>query len=355
LDRLPVRHPVRIASLDGRPTGQIAWWTRNGALALKAGYGGSHLYRIDMDAKSGRSTGLLQQLTRDASYHESPTVSPDNRVIAFTWWRSETANGIGVMDARGGGHVLLEPSAAPPLPIGWRSPDELLIYDDRAEPHGFAALNINTKTLLPQRPLEIDRKEFRLVPQRQEVLYVTGPSNRSVTGTGSEKGIVLKALSLTDGKERVVATVDDVLTFRVSQDGRHISYLSWKAGRQGPGETRVMTIDGEPEGLLFSEAMAGSWSGVAAWSPDSRFLLYFDAKNAPRVMNAATRESWPLVEGSDQPNWSNYLEACWSPDGSFIVLPGDGTWKDTQLRVWEGVTYEAVVRIMKARSTAGHD
>ena len=27
LDRLPVRHPIRIASLDGRPSGQVAWWT----------------------------------------------------------------------------------------------------------------------------------------------------------------------------------------------------------------------------------------------------------------------------------------------------------------------------------------
>jgi Tol biopolymer transport system component len=340
-DRLPVRNPVRIASLDGRPSGEVAWWTRTGALALKAKYGGSHMYRIDMDAKSGRNTGPLQQLTRDASYHESPMISPDNRVIAFTWWKSETATGIGVMDARSGGQVLFEPAVAPPLPIGWRSPDELLLYDGRSEPHGFAALNINTKTLLPLRPLDVDRKVFGFVPQRQEVLYTTEPSNA--------KGAVLKALSLTDGKERVVATIDDLLTFRVSQDGRHIAYVRWKAGRQSPGETRVMTIDGKPESLFVSEPMVGSWSGVAAWSPDSRFLLYFDANDAPRVMNVATRESWPLVEGDDQPDWSSYDEASWSSDGSFIVLPGDGTWKDTQLRVWEGVTYEAVVRIMKAR------
>jgi len=131
--------------------------------------------------------------------------------------------------------------------------------------------------------------------------------------------------------------------------------VRWKAGRQGPGETRVMTVDGEPESQFFSEPMVGSWSGVAAWSPDGRFLLYFDADDAPRVMNAATKESWPLVEGNDQPDWSSYDDACWSPDGSFIVLPGDGTWKDTQLRVWQGVTYEAVIRIMKARRTARHD
>jgi len=346
-DRLPVRNPVRIASLDGRPSGQVAWWTRTGALALKAGYGGSHVYRIDMDPKSGRSTGPLQRLTRDASYHESPTISPDNRIIAFTWWKSETATGIGVMDARGGGQVLFEPAVAPANPFGWRSTDELLLYDGRSEPHGFARLNVNTKARLALRPIEIDRKEFGFVAQRQEVLYATGPSNA--------KGVVLKALSLTDGTQRVVSTIDDLLTFRVSQDGRHISYVRWKAGLQGPGETRVMTIDGEPESQFFSEPMVGSWSGVAAWSPDGRFFLYFDADDAPRVMNAATKESWPLVEGNDQPDWSNYDDACWSPDGSFIVLPGDGTWKDAQLRVWEGVTYEAVVRIMKARSTAGRD
>jgi Tol biopolymer transport system component len=351
-DRLPVRNPVRIASLDGRPSGQVAWWTRTGALALKARYGGSHIYRIDMDAKSGRSTGPLQRLTRDASYHESPMVSPDNRAVAFTWWTSESANGIGLMDARGGSPVLFEPAVAPASPVGWRSPDELLLYDGRSESHGFAALNTHTKALVPLRPIEIERREFRLVTQRQEVLYATGPNNRYAN---SQKGVAIKALSLVDGKERVVSTFDDLLTFRVSQDGRHISYVRWKAGLQGPGETRVMTIDGEPESQFFSEPMVGSWSGVAAWSPDGRFFLYFDADDAPRVMNAATKESWPLVEGNDQPDWSNYDDACWSPDGSFIVLPGDGTWKDAQLRVWEGVTYEAVVRIMKARSTAGRD
>ena len=110
-----------------------------------------------------------------------------------------------------------------------------------------------------------------------------------------------------------------------------------------------MTIDGEPESLLFSESTAGSSSHVAAWSPDGRFLLYFDANDASRVMNVQTHESWPLVESDNQPDWSSYDEASWSPDGSFVLLPGDGTWKDARLRVWEGVTYEAVVRITRAR------
>jgi len=279
-------------------------------------------------------------------------ISPDSRVVAFTWLKSESANGIGLMDARGGSPVLFEPAVAPDSPVGWRSPDELLIYDGRSESHGFAALNIHTKALVPLRPIEIERREFGFVPQRQEVLYATGPSNRYAN---SQKGVAIKALSLVDGKERVVSTIDDLLTFRVSQDGRHISYVRWKAGMQGPGETRVMTIDGEPESQFFSEPMVGSWSGVAVWSPDGRFFLYFDADDAPRVMNTATKESWPLVEGKDKPDWSNYDDACWSPDGSFIVLPGDGTWRDAQFRVWEGVTYEAVVRIMKVRSTARRD
>jgi Tol biopolymer transport system component len=341
-DRLPMRNPVRIASLDARPDGQVAWWTRNGALVLRATYSGSHVYRLDMDGKSGRSTGSLQRLTRDASDHESPVVSPNSQVIAYAWWRSETATGIGLVDARGGaGRVLLERPAAEPLPIGWRSPEEILLYDGRSTPHGLAALNVNSKTLLPLAPLEADRWDFAFVPQRQEVLYATG--------SGSAKGVVLKALSLPDGKERVVATIDYLLNLRVSQDGRHIAYVRWAAGQQSPGEIRLMTIDGEPESLLLSESTAGRSSHVAAWSPDGRFLLYFDPNDAPRVMNVATAESWPLVEGNDQPDWSSYDEATWSPDGSFIVLPGDGTWKDAQLRVWDGVTYEAVVRIMKAR------
>jgi hypothetical protein len=149
-------------------------------------------------------------------------------------------------------------------------------------------------------------------------------------------GVVLKARSLATGAERVVATIDFLKDFLVSPDGRHVVYNRYLyLAAPGPanlvpgGEIGLMTIDGTPEKRLRARPRGSATPTLGAWSPDSRLLLFFDADAVPRVMNVETLESWTLLNSPNQPGWY-YKEAAWAPDGSFVVMPGVGTWQEAQ-------------------------
>jgi hypothetical protein len=141
------------------------------------------------------------------------------------------------------------------------------------------------------------------------------------------------------------------MDFQSSPDGRHIVYSGGLSARPargaGPrgqpgGEMRLMTIDGAPEKLLLTTPTGTP--DPAAWSPDGKFLLYY-VDSTPRVMNVQALESWALLDSPNQPGLY-YNEATWAPNGSFVVMPGDGTRQEPRPLAWEGVSYEALTRLL---------
>jgi Tol biopolymer transport system component len=340
LDQVPIRHPLRIASLDGIPAEAVRWWTTDGLLAFRATYDETNIYRVNLDPRTGRRVGAPRRLAQAAAYQELPIVSPDGQRIAFLS-SDRKGQGIATIASNGGGErrVLTQfPNAPEATPVAWRSPDAMLIRESDATGNRFAALHISTgaRETLPQ--AEVSGAFFRptYVPLRQEVLYAS-------SRTSNVKGTVLTARSLVTGQERVVATIDYLAGLAVSADGRHIAY-SCRTAAPGPtvgGEMRLMTIDGVPEKTVLTTARGTALLG--SWSPDGKFLLYFDENDVPRVMNVGTTESWLLLDADDQTDWSND-DGTWSPDASFIVLSGTATRQESQMRAWEGVTYEAVKR-----------
>jgi hypothetical protein len=84
---------------------------------------------------------------------------------------------------------------------------------------------------------------------------------------------------------------------------------------------------------------------VSDWSPDGRRLLYFGGDGL-RVLDVASGQSWSIAgtADTDSVEWD---DARWGPDGSFIVLYRD-SWRDEH-RVFDGVTYNAVVKAMGAK------
>ena len=109
-----------------------------------------------------------------------------------------------------------------------------------------------------------------------------------------------------------------------------------------------MTIDGKDDRVVTTSQSTGGWrpSGYPYdWSPDGRFLLYDEFPGILRVLDVRSGESWPIAEAADGDTYTWY-DAQWAPDGTFIVITRNG-FRD-EFRSFEGVTYDAVVKLMNA-------
>ena len=345
LDRgLPVKAPLKIAEIKepgvwvGSGGYGPAWWTRDGLLTYGMRYSESNLYRLEMDPKTGRAVDAPVRLTQDATRNWHPAVSPDGKRIAY-WYEQGTKLGIAVMDSDGANErPLFEQNAV--LPLCWRSPEEILFYHwkpKEGEKSSIQALNINTGVLQPV--AQVEGLYWHYVPSRKEILHL--PPG----GAGPRPGAVLKAYSLAEGKDRVVAKIDYLMhIFRVSPDGKRIAYATSRpveGSTQRVGEMGLMTIEGQPEAILVpaqSEAVVPT-----SWSPDGRYLLYVD-QTGPRVMNVETRENWLLHKDLKDANWGR--PPYWSPDGTFVVLTRSST-SSIERVAWEGVTTEAVMKLLE--------
>jgi len=339
---LPVKNPLKVKDIDvgdapasGRPWRK--WWTRNGILTFPLGRSEANIYRVDVDPKSGRAVGAPVRLTQDTASNGSPSISPDGKRIAY-WYAHRGKAGLAVMDSSGANERPLFEQFLNVPPLYWRSPEQIMFLNTKPpgeKKRAVYTVNVNSGAL--ERVAESEGLYWHYVPGRNEILQVVGDFPKPAT--------VLKALSLADGKQRVVATVDNLAgLMAISPDGKRIAYMAARRGQSTTGllyEMALMSINGEPLGSLLSNQQ--EWLNPDAWSPDGKYLLYTPG-TGPRVMNVETRESWPLHKETSDSNWRG---GSWSPDGTFILLVKA---TQTEERVaWSGVTADAVSRLMEDR------
>ena len=355
LDRpLPVAATVRLVALE-QPTAQWAgwagrtWWTGAGLLTYRMEYTRSDLYRIEMDPRTGKPLDRPVRLTQDAADNLIPAISPDNRRIAY-WARSGTRSSLAVMDASGmAERPLVEQSLI--LALFWRTPSELLYR--RAKPGESGAMPIVSLNLDTGVEQEIARPEgvyWWYVPERREILHLYPKSG------GARAGAELKALSLADGKDRVVARIDFLLhVLGPSQDGRRIAYATYRPVPGSPKremELGLLSTDSGSRDVLVP-AQTERIVAPMAWSPDGRFLMYAtDAKGAEgmHIMDVASRESWPLCRDAADTEFGKRLDnhVAWAPNGTFVIVGRREPTRYERL-AWEGVTAEAVAKLTRSK------
>jgi hypothetical protein len=279
---------------------------------------------VDVDMNSGRASGSFSRLTRGPD-DTTPVLFPDDSQVAYGFVDPD-AEGVAMLDLHSGTsrRVLTHPRAAAPAAsvFAARSREDLLLYGATATSPAIAALSVGSGAVRPVAPGSTVGRNFVYVAQTGEVLYAADNADPPPAG------IVLNARSLVTGVERVVATVDYLKDFLVSPDGRYIAYNRYlSAVVPGPqtrtpgGEIGLMTLDGKPERRLRVRPRGSFSPTLGAWSPDGRFLLFFDAYATPRVIKIETLESWVLLKAPNQPGWY-YKQAAWAHDGSFLVMPG---------------------------------
>jgi Tol biopolymer transport system component len=340
LDKIPAAHPLKIANFDSQPLRSAAWWTNDGRLAVRATYDDDALYRVDLDP-SAHVRAPAAPLKQDTTVvHDFVVRSPDGRRVAYQYSMGSKI-GVGVAESDGSGErrVIERDRSGPAAgvqPLAWRSADELLLYDSIASPGGLYALNVSSGASTVVAALDLGDSDSAYVAASRELVYAAGSM--------MDEAGQLKIRSIASGKERTIATVGYLIGFAVSGDGRHVAYTRWTArpGANVPVEMKVMAIDGTPEKTLLAASPA--FCLPAAWSPDGANLLYLDRGTIPRVIRIADGQSWPLFDAPGPTSWRS-ANVSWSADG-VLLMPGHQARQEAQARVWEGVTYEAVSRLM---------
>jgi Tol biopolymer transport system component len=339
LDRLPVRSPAKISiisddSVPPRGGGMAPWWTQDGLLTLRVSHGEANVYRVDMNAATGRATDSPIRLTQDMPASLAPSTNPDaTRIVYF--YRKGTSGGIAVMKADGSSErPLIEQGGR--LALFWRSSEEILFRNfgaPGASTSTIAALNVDTGALTDV--VKVDGLYWSYLPARSEIVHLYPK------GGGFARGAELKVYSLADGKDRVVATIDFLGPYlAVSPDGRHIAYFVAPTGAAADGcELALMNISGAREKVLVpfkkSECV-----GAASWSPDGRFLL-LNAPAGPAVMEVDTLQSWPVHAEAAGSTWQ---AGDWAPTGAFVTLTRSA--QRTERLAWERVTFDAVAKLL---------
>jgi len=347
---LPVANPVRLCGLD-EPSDRWAgwagstWWTSNGLLTYQTQYSRSNLYRVEMDPKTGRPVDRPLRLTQDAAENLMPAVSPDNRRVAY-WAQNGSKGGLAVMNADGTNERPLVEQVLV-LDASWRTPSEILYR--RAKPGETGALpivSLNLETGGEQVVAQPEGVYWWYSPDRREILHLYPRAG------GPQAGVPLKAWSLADGKDRVVAQIDYLdAQLALTPDGRRIAYMTYRPveGATQPLATLgILSIDGVSETELIP-AQTG-YVAPMAWSPDGRYLLYTSETGGALIMDVASRQSWPLCRDPGDAEFCKAVDASgsWSPDGTFVVV-GHREPRRRERLAWEGVTADAVARLMRRR------
>jgi hypothetical protein len=311
-------------------------------------------------------------------------MSPDGQRIAY-WYRSGTREGVAIMDANGVGERPVidyrwpTPPAAPgtfTVPrrtfpaLAWRSADEIVFVADALPGSGTAMVTVDLRSGESRTTPFSDGMVQSYAVQRGEMIYA--PAGGSISSPYTRP---LRARRLIDGAERIVATSRQRVTEVVaSPDGRQVAYASADAATLARMSEFETLDDRSPRLLralgtflsskitseLYVEGVEGdtpSPSIVArdtgafadslvplSFSPDGRFLLYRALDKSLRVVSTRGGDSWPLIDKQQPAQTPEWLDAHWAADGS-VLLTGAHT--QTELRMWDGVTYDAVVRLIE--------
>jgi hypothetical protein len=340
--------PLRLAVLEEATqqwSGWLgrSWWNAAGLLTFQVEHTRSNLYRIEMDPRTGRPTDRPVRLTQDAMDNLIPAVSPDNRRIAY-FARNGTKDGLAVMEADGTNERrLVEQSLI--LPPSWRSPSEILYR--RQKPGQTGAMPVVSLNLDTGAEQELARPEgiyWWYIAERREIFHLYPGAG------GARAGAALKAISLADGLDRVVAQIDFLApVLQVSRDGRRVAYVVYRPVEGTAARTTevgILNLEGGSREVLI--AAQQDTAAPTAWSPDGRFLVYTQMSKGFRVMDIGSRESWSLCPDPGDAEFCKRLDAhaSWAPSGAFIIV-GHREPERVERLAWEGVTAEAVAKLMR--------
>jgi dipeptidyl aminopeptidase/acylaminoacyl peptidase len=255
------------------------------------------------------ATGLARQFTTEASGANSPTWSPDGRVLAFLSARQGPLQQVHLVDLDGGEARQLGFCPAGAVGIDW-SPagDRLLVTCPvHVDPESRdACVELDTP-----RPVDAPRLAWCLPYKSDGIGYILQRSFHL---------FVMDALS--GEVRRLTRGCCDVLGSCWSPDGRRVAYVRTVEGNEAH-RTELWVVDvesGECRALVTDLASVQ----FPVWSPDGRRIAFAGAEDdgdpQARLWLVEARGGAPRQIGSDDVEVVASENLHWSDDSSRVIL-----------------------------------
>ena len=239
--------------------------------------------------------------------------APDSRHVSLlSTFNDQPVYELGIMPVREVGEYRKLDAGAPFTWI-WRADGRsLLAHVDREESERLSLIQIDppARQDLPVTPGIFQAPDVS--PDGRRILYVTGEF-------GSSR-LVLREVD--KGAETVLATVDGILYFAFSPDGKSVAYLNSTSGANIPVGTLTIVRPGTNKApvTLADQNVLGFY-----WAPDSRKIAYFAP--SPPQQAGDLDEQFALDENMA------YIAVM-------IADPGNGrTWLGARFPTTEGFFY----------------
>jgi Tol biopolymer transport system component len=281
-----------------------ATWSRDNRLAFERydDNNDDYIWSVAVDPATGKPTGTPRRLTLGMA--DTPVISPDGKLVAFAK-NADAGQVVGVAPANGGPDRPLSTSPRDSRgvnPFGW-SPDGQWVYYDATtgEGRGYTINRASTSgkyELLVERnvgrpslstdgrfifyspvpdssaiatadgrlvaTLQIDDRPSGVIAQNPKWL----PGSMSILYTRTRRGSALTAVSLADGRSRVLGdTTARAIYPAVSPDGKSVAALTAIGGRL---QVTIRPLAGGPARAIRTVDVP--FEGPLVWSPDSRYV-----------------------------------------------------------------------------------
>jgi Tol biopolymer transport system component len=339
VDRFPVQKPVWLA--DATPTNTLSGqWTSDG-LVMNIHSLTSSVYRVDLDP-SAHPLSSPRRLSQEYPENLRPTLSPDGGEVAYVA-RTSDKFGVALMtsDGKNERFVTSLPPNQMPQQMAWQSAQALLSFQSpQASPAWLLNVTTGIRAAWTQPSWVGHGPTF--VAARNEVWYW----GKTPSPTTSQ----IRARSLATDAEQTFEIPALAVEFRVSPDGRSVVYTTVDdVDKPKAGDMRLRQLDHGSERVLakFDTDVENEDYTPLAISPDGASLVYQDAQAKLRVMNLQTTESWPLLTNAPAGVNFSWAHVSWAPDRSFVII--DGTASRTEWRLYQGLTHDAVVKLIDRR------
>ena len=372
-----------------------ATWSRNNRLVFDRAdeNNDDHIWSAPIDPATGKLTASPRRVSLGAG--DTPIASPDGKSIAFAK-DDDHVQVVAVVPANGGPERVLARGTGGVNPFAW-SADGQWIYYDAATPHGsgFSIYRVSTSgknellieksdgmpSLSPdgryivynltRDTATIATADGRLVAKIRIADAASGvlaktphwlPGSEAVVFTTTRRGAAVTAVSLGDGRSRVLGDSSTRSVFpAVSPDGKSVAALSSVAGRlqvtirpiAGGAARAIRTVD-----VPFEYPLT--------WSPDGRFIavhtgkIEYPARPYPmglEVVDVAGGRSQRVTTAAD------VRRVHWSADGRairYVHQVAEAAGAPTQMEIRETAVggTDKLVRAVDANGGivfAGHD
>jgi Tol biopolymer transport system component len=305
-------------SPNGRLVAYISWEQR----------GADRVESIMVVPTDGGESVLVSALPGIGHQTESPTWSPDGKMIAFPV-RTETGAALWIVPVSSDGRPEAEPTVFDLKPIvfstlhgklvakfvnplgGWSLKNEIALLLQTRQDAGIYTVPVSGGRATR---IALQGREPRWSPDGKRV-YFRGRTNiESVAATGGdERPVPIRG-------EPAMGVGFPMGSNEVSKDGKSIVFAGGQAASKGvAGAAGIFTVPsagGEPRPIVVSPDGAGT---NPCWSPDGKWIAYTNNRS---IWIVSSEGGSPRRLTSDADHVGDGVEAAevrWSPDGKTIA------------------------------------